>query len=382
MPHGARRVPQRPEWLARTGLLLLGLTVPVLLFSAQLYVGNLARAVRMPFGVLVILQICHWYLWALAGPVAWALGRRWPPGGAHRARALSRHLAAAVGIGAAVVLGYLLLYHLMVTLTPLGQWFNGSDRSWTVTAVSVFAWLFPLELIVYAGIVAASHAASSTAMLRAQENEALRLQAEVTTTRLQVLRAQLQPHFLFNALHTVGSFVLQRRNDEAVETLAELGDVLRLTLDRRDADQVSLREELGYLRRYLHIEEARFGDRLTVHWRIETDALDAQVPPFILQPIVENALKHGVAKESRSARLEIRAALAQSGLRVSVFNQGPQLPASWSLQNDAGFGLTNVLERLRHRAPPCSLRIGNADEGGVLAILEFPRGGEAGAAGG
>ena len=359
-------------WLTRTGLLLLALTVPVLLFSTQLYVGNLARSVRVPFSALVILQFCQWYLWAIAGPMVWALARRWPLIGAHRLGNALKHLGAAVVVGLAVLGSYVVLYHLLTSIPRLAGWFVGFDRSWRNTTLFTFAFLFHLELLVYAGVVAAAHAVDSTRQLRVREEDALRLSAELTRTKLRVLQARLQPHFLFNALHTIGSFILQKRNAQAMETLTELGDVLRLTLERGESDLVPLRDELNYLRRYLHIEEARFGDRLTVDWHVETGALDVPVPAFILQPIVENALKHGVAKELHQARLEIRAAVDVSRLRVSVYNEGPQLPPAWSLENDAGFGLTNVVDRLRYRTPPCHLAVNNVEGKGVLAVLEFP----------
>jgi two-component system LytT family sensor kinase len=359
--------------LTRAGLVLLALTFPILLFSTQLYVGNQVRSVHVPFGAIVILQCCQWYLWALAGPVVWRLARRWPVSGSHRARHLLQHFGAAIVVSLLVLSGYLVLYHLLTGIPQMVGLFSGIDRSWRSTTRFTFAYLFHLELLVYAGVVATAQAVNSTRELRAREEDGLRLSSELTKTRLQVLQAQLQPHFLFNALHTIGSFVLQKRNAQAMETLAELGDVLRLTLERGETDLVALRDELNYLRRYLHIEEARFGDRLTVDWRVETEALDVQVPAFILQPIVENALKHGVAKEPRAVRLEVRASLQGPRLRISVFNEGPPLPASWSLDRDAGFGLTNVMNRLRYRTPACQLSLSNVQETGVLAVLDFPQ---------
>jgi two-component system LytT family sensor kinase len=361
-----------PAWFGRTGLLLLALTIPVLLFSSQLYVGGLARSAPIQFAPLVLLQFCHWYLWAIAGPVAWALARRWPLSGNHAWLHLAWHAAAAVVVAVCILLGYLVLYHVVTGAPQLKPWFSGFDRSWRMTAIFSFAYLFHLELLVYAAVVIASQAVASTEQLRAREGEALRLASELTHAKLQVLRTQLQPHFLFNTLHTIGSFVLQGRNTQAVETLTELGDVLRLTLDRRDTDQVTLREELAYLRRYLHIEEARFGDRLSVDWRIQTETLDLPVPSFILQPIVENALKHGVSREPGPVRLEIRAVVEGLRLHVSVYNDGQRLPPSWSLERDAGFGLSNVMQRLRHRVPQCNLAMSNVDERGVVAVFDFP----------
>jgi LytS/YehU family sensor histidine kinase len=157
-----------------------------------------------------------------------------------------------------------------------------------------------------------------------------------------------------------------------MQILAELGELLRITLHRQRAESIPLSEELDHLSRYLRIEEARFGDRLTVEWQIEPAALKALVPPLILQPLVENALKHGVATRIERATLVIRAAIENGRLRTSVRNDGPMLPASWALESSKGFGLRNVHERLHTRGGACTLRVENAGTQGVLATIELP----------
>jgi LytS/YehU family sensor histidine kinase len=187
-----------------------------------------------------------------------------------------------------------------------------------------------------------------------------------------VLTAQLQPHFLFNTLHTIGSLILQRKNEDAMQMLAQLGELLRITLHRQTAESIPLGEELDHLKRYLQIEEMRFGDRLTVEWDVEPAATRALVPPLILQPLVENALKHGVADRIERATLLIRAAMAGDRLHVAVRNDGPTLPSTWALDSSKGFGLRNVHERLLTRGGSCTLRVENAGTQGVLATIDMP----------
>jgi two-component system, LytTR family, sensor kinase len=362
----ARRVAAR-----RVALLAAALAVPALVIAAQLHVGYRVRGVRVPFGAALAVQLCHWELWAVAGPLAWRLAARWPVVPPHRRRALLRHLAAAPAIAAGVLLGFLALYHALVRLPPLAGWFTGMDRSVAATALFFAATYFHVELLVYGGVVAVAHAVRTGALLRAREHDALRLEAELTGARLAALRTQLQPHFLFNTLHTVGSLVLQRQNERAVQMLAELGELLRATLAHRDTELTPLREEIAYLRRYLRIEEARFGDRLRVVWDVDPAAAEASIPPFILQPLIENAFRHGISRRTDDSTLRISAAADGGTLRVTIYNDGPPLPEPFSLADGGGYGLRNVTERLRTRTPAGRVELANAATG-VRATLVLP----------
>jgi len=245
-------------------------------------------------------------------------------------------------------------------------------RSVRDNALFLFTSYFHVELLVYTGIVAFANASASRAALQERERDALRLTSALATARLQALRAQLQPHFLFNALHTIGSLVLQRQNDRAVGMIAELGDLLRATLSGGEADLIPLSDELIHLRRYIRIEEARFGDRLQVQWDVAAAPAHALVPAFILQPIVENAFKHGIAHRTGEARLAIRAAAGNGTLRLEVYNDGPQLDPAWSLTGSRGIGLRNIVERLQVREPSSQLTVENTGTSGVTASLSWP----------
>jgi two-component system, LytTR family, sensor kinase len=342
-------------------LLLLAtlLVVPSVVMAAQLYAGYRASGLRISFAAALLTQLAHWELWALFGPLVWRLAQRWPIAPPRRGLSLARHLAAAPAVAVAVLCLYLAVYHAMLRLPMTARWFVGFDSSIASTMVFFATSYFHVELLIYAGVVAAAQVSQTRALLRAREHDALRLEAELTGARLTALRLQLQPHFLFNALHTVGSLVMQRDNDRAVRLLAELGELLRTTLAQRDTDLVPLREELEHLQRYLRIEEARFGDRLLVEWHVEDGALDALVPPFILQPIVENAFRHGIFHRTDPSVLRIEAVILAGLLHLSVQNDGPPLPESFRLEDAAGFGLKNVAERLRTRMPPGRIDVTN-----------------------
>jgi two-component system LytT family sensor kinase len=356
----------------RLAILAAALTLPALVIATQLYVGYRLRGVPVPFGAVLVLQLCHWELWAAAGPLVWDLGRRWPVAGPHRQTALLHHTAAAPLFAAAVLGLNFVAYHALVRLPMLAGWFSGLDRSLSSTAVFFLISYFHVELLVYGGIVAVSHGVRTTALLRAREHDALRLEAELTGARLTALRTQLQPHFLFNTLHTIGSLVLQRRDEDAVQLLAELSELLRTTLAHRDTDLAPLRDEMAYLRRYLRIEEARFGDRLRIEWDVDPVTDHELIPPFILQPLVENAFRHGIAHRADESTLRIATAVEDACVRITIYNDGPFLSETFALGESRGYGLRNVVERLRARHPHGQFELANASAG-VRATLLLPR---------
>jgi sensor histidine kinase YesM len=153
--------------------------------------------------------------------------------------------------------------------------------------------------------------------------------------------------------------------------LAELGELLRATLAHRDTELTPLREEIAYLRHYLRIEEARFGDRLRVVWDVDPAAAEASIPPFILQPLIENAFRHGISRRTDDSTLRISAAADGGTLRVTIYNDGPPLPEPFSLADGGGYGLRNVTERLRTRTPAGRVELANAATG-VRATLVLP----------
>jgi two-component system LytT family sensor kinase len=358
--------------LRRTGVLLGILAIPALILSSHLYVMFHAQGIGVDFVGVLALELCHWYLWAIAGPVVWALALRWPVTGPHRVAGILRHAVAAFVISVLVVAAYIAINTAARQLPALESWFRDLPRTPRANALFLFTSFFHIELLVYTGIVAFANAAASRTALQERERDALRLTSALATARLQALRAQLQPHFLFNTLHTIGSLVLQRQNDRAVGMIAELGDLLRATLAGGNADLIPLADELAHLRRYIRIEEARFGDRLKVKWDVAGAPAQTMVPAFILQPIVENAFKHGIARQTGDACLAIRASADHDTLRLYVYNDGPQLQSGWSLASAEGLGLRNVSERLQVRDQAARIVVENTGTSGVTTSLALP----------
>jgi two-component system, LytTR family, sensor kinase len=189
----------------RYAILAAALTIPAIVVATQLYFGYRMRGMRFPFSGALSIQLCHWELWAIVGPFVWNLERRWPFSSTDGRQALLRHAMAAPVVATVVLAFYLALYHTLIRIPTLSAWFVGLERSFTSTVTFFFITDFHIQLLLYASVVAVAHAVRATEMLRVQEHQALRLEAELTGARLTALRMQLQPHFLFNTLHTIGA---------------------------------------------------------------------------------------------------------------------------------------------------------------------------------
>jgi sensor histidine kinase YesM len=184
---------------------------------------------------------------------------------------------------------------------------------------------------------------------------------------------QLHPHFLFNTLHAV-STLLHRDPDAADEMLSQLSDLLRMTLENFGLQEVSLREELEFIRRYLDIQQTRFQDRLRVTIDVPPETLDARVPNQALQPIVENAIHHGLEGRTGSGTIEIRARGRAAMLQLSVRDDGPGLAATWQVAQQEGIGLSNTRARLKQLyGSLASLDLSNHPLGGTVVTLLIPQ---------
>jgi two-component system LytT family sensor kinase len=208
---------------------------------------------------------------------------------------------------------------------------------------------------------------------RERERQTAALATELVQARLQALRMQLNPHFLFNTLNTI-SALIHENPDAADRMIVRLSELLRRTLDRGDVQEVPLREELEFLRSYLEIEQMRFPDRLTVTFDIEPKTQDLLVPHLILQPLVENALRHGILPREEAGRVEISARVVDGQrLELKVRDNGNGLPATNGSPEREGIGLQNVRSRLAQLYGAAQqLEIGNASTGGVEARVRLP----------
>lgn len=254
-------------------------------------------------------------------------------------------------------------------------WANGElVGGWLGDTLSrVFLSSVTLDTVIYMTILIGVHAFEYYRKFRERELRASQLEAELAEARLHALRLQLQPHFLFNTFHTIAMLVRQQRDEEAVDTIAVLSDFLRYVLDNTGAQEVSLKHELNFLESYLAIERIRFKDRLQVDIDVDPEVLSACVPNLILQPLVENAIRHGIEPTDRPGRIDVVARREGNQLRIRVQDNGVGLPEDWTLEAQQGVGLANTKARLeRLYGDDHHLGFSNAPAGGLMATVVIP----------
>jgi LytS/YehU family sensor histidine kinase len=227
-------------------------------------------------------------------------------------------------------------------------------------------------LLLYAGILAVQYVLDSGARLAYQQTETARLNEQLAKAQLDALRRQIEPHFLFNTLNAVTGLVREGRNETAVSMIAELSDFMRRVLEDSARQEVPLAEEMEFTQRYLAIQKVRFVERLQLSVEVPSELLLAQVPTLILQPMVENAIKHGIAKRAQGGAVRISASRCDGTLTLAVYNDGPGLPASWGTDRP-GIGISNMRTRLRSLyGDEFKLKLENQAPGGVEVSVSVP----------
>jgi signal transduction histidine kinase len=330
-----------------------------LLFSIQMHFQTTADAEPSPWGWILAWQFTGWWTWALfTAPVcafaAWAVVRIRRP-----ALLIAAHvpMAVVVAVTCAGFEGAL--------KWALGEWRTPHTFLSGVSDGIAIWWTF--NLLVYAMIAGLYHA------WRAQ-----RLEMQLVQARLDALVGRLQPHFLFNTLHTISAFVLEDPK-QANRMITRLSELLRQSFNPERGPLVTLEEELELLDHYVAIQEARFGDRLRVTFRVDPRAAAAVVPTLLLQPLVENAIRHGIVPNGKVAEIEIAATRAGDRLHLQVRDNGPGLQADPGRTSNGGWGglgIANTRARLVELyGPSHRFELANAPPpaaGGAIATIDIP----------
>ncbi|MBM3840963.1 MAG: histidine kinase [Verrucomicrobia bacterium] len=347
------------QWLGWFGVwTLIGLS-----FAHQYYVSSASFGNPVPWRHAISHSLADWYLFALLSvPVSW-LVRRFAIERTNWVRHAGIHLAA----GAAFSIAW------MALRAAIGIW-QGSATGDTVGFAALFGSLlaktFYFNLFVYGVIVSVAHAFGYYRRFHDRELNTLELEKRLTHAKLQALQMQLNPHFLFNTLHAISALV-HKDAEAADRMISRLSLLLRYTLESTDAHEVSLKEELTFLDRYLEIEQTRFGSRLTVVRDIAPETMQAQVPNLLLQPLVENAIRHGIEPQSKPGRIELRARRWDEQLRLEVRDNGAGF-AQGKLTAE-GVGLANTRARLQQLyGSRQRIEFSNATDGGLLVQVTIP----------
>lgn len=328
------------------------------LFSAiQVWVSMITHGHSVPR--LIAYYVLLWSPWiAFTAAIRWLLRRRPLP--ALRHRNLAVHLGAALAI--ALVHG-LLWVGLTIWMQPFDRMTEVFER---LDVVGFVVAQTPAELLLYGAVLAAAHGADFYRRVREREVHTANVEAALAGARLSALELQIQPHFLFNTLNAVSALVRSGKADEAVVMIAGLSDLLRYTLEHAGNRSVTLEQEGAMLNLYLEIQRTRFPDRLSFGIDITPEVRRAAVPTLILQPLAENAIRHGIAPRAGAGRIDVRAFRQDGELRIEMFNSGSLVPGP------EGIGLRNTRERLRQLYGDAQrFELARSGEG-VMAALALP----------
>lgn len=310
-----------------------------------------------------------WLVWPLAGPAILVLIRRFPLERGRLARGLAR-----LAISSVLLFGAVINARFVLRGVP-----HGSAADWQHYLHTTLE-LLPVDFLTYSGFFFATFGIDYYFKFRRRQDEALQLQARtahlesgMARAELAALRAQLHPHFLFNSFNAVATLIRQRRNEAAIEMIEQLSHLLRLTIERAQQVDVALVDELDFVRRYAAIEQIRFGPKLVVRFDIEPETNTAVIPGFLLQPLVENAIKHGISRRIAPGSVCLTSRRRGGRLALIVENDGPETVAGDAVTPGGGVGLANTRARLEKiYGPDYHLQMIHRPGGGMCISLDVP----------
>jgi two-component system LytT family sensor kinase len=323
---------------------------------------GVGKAWLLPFSIV----FASWLPWALATPLVIELARASPIVRGDIFKAVSLHLAVFAAISVTAE-GWAAL--LRVFFDP---WHRRPPPTFVNTWSDLLVGQLLASVIVYVLILAFTYVVDSREKIARHMAETALLSEELSRAQLAVLRGQMDPHFMFNTLNSIASLVYEQRTDAAVSMIVGLSEFLRRALEDSHRAQVTLREEVEYLQRYIDIQKVRFGERLRVSIDIPDGLLTTQVPTLLLQPLVENAIKHGVSKRRSGGEIRVAGMCRDGALRLTVYNDGPWVQEDLAVATD-GVGLGNLRTRLKLlHGNRSELLLQPSDAGGVEVIVTLP----------
>jgi signal transduction histidine kinase len=352
---------------SRRGYAVVGAAgILALFFATKDTLHQHSLGLRITWGKNLWWKAMEWYAWALLAPGIFRVCARFD-----FATKAGRTGVVHLAFGA---LTSLLHCCVLTTGARIEAQMLNTGLSWTALFEFIFANHFHEDMLTYAAIVSVWYALDHYHRFRDRERRAAELEARLAQARLQALKMQLHPHFLFNTLNGITALIYENPK-AAHRMLARLSELLRRTLEDDGVQEVTLRSELEFIRGYLELEQIRFGDRLLVELDIAPDTLDAAVPNLILQPILENAIRHGIAPFSKPGRIWIHAHKDSGTLHLRVQDNGPGLPESNGASARLGVGLTNTRARLRGLyGESQQVKIENRENGGLTVEIAIPFG--------
>ena len=357
------------SWRMRWAAIIAAWAVLGVIWAAPIYLETEAEKMGHSPWRIFSWGILLWLAWAPLTPAIVWLARRYSLIGETWKSSLFVHLPAFLLMS---VIHSAAATAITLSIRPFDDMGSSPSAFWP-RFLSRVQGSFASDLLVYGGIVGICYALDYYRKYREREFVATRLEAQLAQAQLDSLRMQLHPHFLFNTLNSIVGLVRDNKNTAAVSMLVGLSDLLRHTLEHSAQQEIELREELNFIKLYLSIQEMRFSDRLRIELDIDPETTRAMVPHLILQPLTENALRHGIARRADSGLVGITAAVQDGHLRLTVYDDGAGLPDDWQLKGSAGIGLANTAARLQQLYDDHhQFDIRNRDEGGVEVVILMP----------
>jgi two-component system LytT family sensor kinase len=328
------------DTLLRISMAFLAATVIGVIFAGQIRFSSLARGHVVGWGQSFYWALGDWYEWLILSPFILALARRFRFEPGSRVSSTLIHFATSVIFAT--------IHAAMCALAAIAQaWVQHGDVDFVREFQLLMSARFPLNLVVCAVFVAGWNAWNYSRESQERAAQAAKLASDLAEARLNALRMQLNPHFLFNTLNSISALMLTDIN-AANRMISLLGAFLRRSLESENSPEIPLRRELAFAREYLEIEALRFGDKLAVRFTTDENALDAAVPHLILQPLVENAVYHGVERSLGPSEISVSATRNNGHLELCIRNSASGFPGekSASARNGNGIGLANTRARL------------------------------------
>lgn len=345
------------KWRFKVLIALAFWTLLGVAFASQFYFSSAQFGNPVSWNRALAYSLADWYVFAALSVPALRLARRFP---IERPKRLSSALMHAMA-------GVIFSFTYMAVRGAIATW-QSPNVSFSQSFQFLLLKTWHLNILYYWVIIAVGHAFDYARKFRERELRAAELEKRLTEARLQALQMQLNPHFLFNTLHAI-SALMHKDVEAADRTLAQLSDLLRRALESTETQEVPLREELDFLSRYAAIEQTRFGERLKIEMNISPETLDALVPNLVLQPLLENAIRHGIEPHARAGRIEVAAQREGDALRLQVRDNGGGLNGKVA----EGVGLSNTRARLKQLySTRQSFELANAPSGGADVRVTLP----------
>lgn len=350
------KVSRKPSFFHWGWILAIWSTI-AFISASMLYIKLSAGGDDTSWWFLFIIKLAIWLFWGFLTPFIFYTGKRFRVDRKSKFVGLLYHLPASIIL---VSLNIFLYAFIVVAANSSPIETEALISTFMALVINQFEWYF----LIYWGIIIGGYAFEYYQRLKQNEIDSLQLESRLAKAQLQALKMQLHPHFLFNTLNTIAAQIRFDEKKAAVSMLAGLSDLLRRALQQREKQMLPLGEEIDFIRQYLEIEKIRFKENLDLSIEVAHDVKTIEVPSFLLQPLVENAIYHGLTKKLGARQLSIQAYKAPGFLYLSIYNEGPALSEGFKPEFTSGIGLSSTIERLQQiYGEKHKLTLSNHDQG-------------------